>query len=84
MECRLAAILAADVVGPFVRHWRPLFAHMIALTWGLHSAAITFAMVFEPEYPASIVTPWSRSPPMWGVALFYDRAAGRSARPSSL
>ncbi len=32
---------------PFVRHWRPLFGHMIALTWDLQTAAIAFAMISE-------------------------------------
>ena len=53
----------------FVRRWRPLFGYMIALTWGLQTCAIAFAMVVEPEYAAGIVNAVVALTPMWGVAL---------------
>ncbi len=42
---------------------------MTQLTCGLQAAAITFAMVFEPEYAAGIVNAVVALTPMWGVAL---------------
>ena len=53
----------------FVRRWRPLFGYMIALTWGLQTAAIAITMVFEPEYAAEIVNAVVALTSMWGVAL---------------
>lgn len=55
--------------GRFVRRWRPLFGYMIALTWGLQTAAIAFAMVSEPEYAAGIVNAVVALTPMWGLGL---------------
>ncbi len=38
-------------------------------SWALQTYAIAFAMVFDPEYAASIVNDVVTLTPMWGVAL---------------
>lgn len=53
----------------YVARWRPTFGYMMAGTWALQMAGVTYVVVAEPLYAAELIKAIGDLSVIWGVAL---------------
>lgn len=53
----------------FVAYWRPMFGYIVAFTWLMMMAAMTYVMVVIPDKAAGIIESLSALSFMWSIAL---------------
>lgn len=91
---RLAVInetIRAEVTSgdPYVRRMRPTFGYVMAATWGLQMAAVSYTVAFRPEMAAGVLNGVAATTTLWGIGLavlgvyVYKRSSEKGA-PSGL